>query len=147
MNTADIRFALVGLGVVAVISQALLIREAMTTLGGSELAWGCILFLWLIGASIGARLGSSLPGWRPLIAKLSIPTIAFTTVFGVTIIRAAPAISGAHPGELAPPGPILLVWLFALLPPSISVGLGFSSLGTLCGKAATAYGVERLETT
>ncbi len=144
MNTADIRFGLVGLGSVAVMSQALLIREAMTTLGGSELAWGCILFLWLIGAATGARVGSSLPGWRPSIAKLSIPAIAFSTVFGVAMLRAAPAISGAHPGELAPPGPILLLWLVALLPPSMSVGLGFSGLGTLCGKAATAYGLECL---
>lgn len=144
MNTADIRFGLVGLGVVAAMSQALLIREAMTTLGGSELAWGCILFLWLIGAALGAQVGSSLPQCRLLITNLSIPAIAFTTVIGVAMLRAAPALSGAHAGELAPPGPILLVWLFALLPPSMSVGLGFSAIGTLCGKAATAYGLECL---
>jgi len=147
MNTADIRFGLVGLGGVAVMSQALLIREAMTTLGGSEIAWGCLLFLWLIGAALGARIGLSLPRSRPLITKLSTPAIAISAVFGVALLRAAPAISGAHPGELAPAGPILLVWFVALLPPSMSVGLGFSSLGTLCGKAATAYGLECLGAT
>ncbi|MEN8163692.1 MAG: hypothetical protein ABFS37_06160, partial [Acidobacteriota bacterium] len=89
-------------------------------------------------------VGATLPGCRSLIAKLSIPAIAFTTVLGAAMLRAAPAISGAHPGELAPPGPILLVWLLALLPPSMSVGLGFSGLGTLCGKASTAYGLECL---
>ena len=128
-------------------SQALLIREAMTTLGGSEIAWGCLLFLWLIGAAIGARIGSSLQQSNALVARLSTSAIAVSAIFGVAILRAAPAISGAQPGELAAPGPTLLLWLVALLPPSISVGLAFSSLGTLFGKAATAYGLECLGAT
>ncbi|MCK5379020.1 MAG: hypothetical protein KAJ78_06430 [Acidobacteria bacterium] len=147
MNTTDIRLGLVALGAVAVISQALLIREAMTTLGGSEIAWGCLLFLWLIGAALGARIGSRLQQSNALIARLSTPAIAISAIFGVVMLRAAPAISGAHPGELAPAGPTLLVWLIALLPPSMSVGLGFSALGTLSGKAAAAYGLECLGAT
>lgn len=144
MTTTEIRLGLVGLGAIAVVSQALLIREAMTTLAGSEIAWGSLLCLWLIGAAIGAKIGSGRDRLHLPIARLSLPAIAFSAVFGVAVLRAAPTLSGIHPGEITRPGTVLLVWLVALVPPSIAVGLGFSALGALSGEAAAAYGFECL---
>lgn len=144
VTTTEIRLSLVGLGAVAVVSQALLIREAMTTLAGSEIAWGSLLCLWLVGAAIGAKIGSGRDRLHLPIARLSPPAIAFSAVFGVALLRAAPAISGIHPGEITRPGAVFLVWLVALVPPSVAVGLGFSALGALSGEAATAYGFEGL---
>lgn len=129
---------------VSVIAQALLIREAMTTLGGSEIAWGALLFLWLIGAAVGARLGSRSRKKRLWLARLGTPTIAISAVVGVAMLRAIPTVSGAGPGETALPGQVLLVWLIALMPPSISVGWTFSVAGALVGRAHTAYGLECL---
>ena len=48
------------LGFATVIAQALLLREAMAAMGGSELAWGTVMALWLAGVSVGARIGGQM---------------------------------------------------------------------------------------
>ena len=44
-----LRSALVLLGSATAVAQVVLLREAMAALTGSELAWGAILGLWLVG--------------------------------------------------------------------------------------------------
>ena len=43
------------LGFATATAQAVLLREAMAALGGSELAWGSVLAMWLLGMDVGAR--------------------------------------------------------------------------------------------
>lgn len=147
MNSSEIRRGLIGLGAIAVVAQALLIREAMTSLGGSEIAWSSLLFLWLSGAAVGARVGSTRHQRLLVHARLSPLLIAFTAVLGVVLLRAVPMLSGIHPGEVTPAGAVVSVWLVALIPPSMAVGFGFSLLGALSGRAAAAYGLECLGAT
>ena len=45
----------VGWGVQAIVIQSLLIREALVLMFGSELAWGLVLFAWLLGVAAGGR--------------------------------------------------------------------------------------------
>ena len=55
--SADPRLTVVLLGVATVVAQALLLREAMAAMGGSEIAWGVVMALWLAGMALGARIG------------------------------------------------------------------------------------------
>ncbi len=134
---------LVTLGFAAVLAQSVLIREAMASLGGSELAWGVVLFTWLAGMAAGAGLGVRLgsPGFG---AFLPVVSILFAAA-GVILLRAAPALVGSAGGETIGTVEAAWLWLVSVLPAATAGGLGFTLLAartTGSSGGATAYALE-----
>jgi spermidine synthase len=134
--------ALVLLGFAAGISQALLLREAMGAMGGSELAWGTVMALWLVGMAIGSRAGTT-AGRFDTASWLPLAVVALAGL-GVTLFRAAPALLGAAPGETITTWQAMGLWLAAVVPPAIAGGLAFPILADGLGsqRAGAGYGLE-----
>ncbi len=141
-STQDPRTGLVILGVVAGIGQALLLREAMAATGGSELAWGTVMALWLAGMAGGSRMGVRL-GWGSVVSALPFVTVLLVAV-GVVLLRAAPALLGAAPGETIASWHATWLWAAAVVPPACAGGLAFPIFSgrLISGGAGTAYGLE-----
>jgi len=72
--------SLLALGFATAVAQAVLLREAMTALGGSELSWGWVLTLWLTGMGLGSRLGVR---WGGIGAMKMAPVAATLLTAGV----------------------------------------------------------------
>jgi predicted membrane-bound spermidine synthase len=135
--------SLVALGFATAVAQAVLLREGMAALGGSELAWGAVLALWLggmgIGAWAGTRHGSS------SFAALGPALVPLCTAAGVVLVRAAPALTGAVTGEAATTWRGLWVWAAAVVVPAVVGGWSFpAAAATLAVRsgAALAYALE-----
>ncbi|GAF76333.1 unnamed protein product, partial [marine sediment metagenome] len=62
------------LGIQAIVTQSLLLREALVLMFGSELAWGMVLFAWLAGVAVGGAIGGRLE------TKLKRPELGLVTV-------------------------------------------------------------------
>ncbi len=135
---------LLQLGFAAAVAQAVLLREAMAALGGSELAWGVVLSLWLVGMGIGARIGVG-TGSTGLARWLPVAVLAVTAV-GVVLFRAAPALVGATVGESMTTWHTIWVWSTAVLPAAFLGGLAFPALAAepAAGGAAGAYAWEAI---
>jgi len=138
----DPRTTVVLLGVATVVAQALLLREAMAAMGGSEIAWGVVMALWLAGMGLGARIGVSVGSPR-LSDLLPLAVIALTGC-GVVTLRAAPAILGATSGESLTTATAVWMWAAAVLPAAFAGGLGFPILAHRFGDngAGRAYALE-----
>jgi spermidine synthase len=131
-----------------VVTQSLLLREALVLMFGSELAWGIVLFAWLLGVAVGAALGGRLTARtsRPeLILVIALLTLSLITCADLWIFRGirswlSPAAAGEpwigrmlggipawlrlEPGELIPlPVMALLAVVFI---PLTSALVGFS---------------------
>ncbi len=136
---------LVALGFAAAVAQAVLMREAMVVLAGSELAWGAVLATWLAGMALGARWGVRHGG--RLLADAAPFLLPVAALAGVIVLDAAPRLAGTAPGE-----PVLVLaaawlWPAAIFPAALLGGLGFPLLaGRLPGHepAGTAYALEGL---
>ena len=130
------------LGFAATIAQALLLREAMAAMGGSEMAWGTVMALWLIGMGIGARVGVRVGSAR-LARLLPVLVIALAGA-GVILFRAAPALVGATAGESVTTVSAAWLWVVAVLPAAIAGGLAFPILaGEIGGRGGgRAYALE-----
>jgi len=115
-------------GAQAIVAQSLLLREALVLMFGSELAWGIVLFAWLLGVALGAILGG-------LAAKrIRYPEVALAIVLlllGVAacveiwVFRGARAWLGVGPGELLPLPQTVLAAVLCVSPVSTLVGLAF----------------------
>jgi len=138
----DPRIALIVLGIVTGIGQALLLREAMAAIGGSELAWGTVMSLWLVGMAIGSRLGVRLGG-SPL-GRTLVPITLLLTGIGVALFRAAPALTNAASGETVTTLRAAWLWAAAVVPPALAGGLAFPILAGRLGQggAGRGYGLE-----
>ena len=77
------------LGVATVVAQALLLREAMAAMGGSEMAWGTVMALWLLGVGLGSRIGAAIGSAR--LARVLPAVVLAAAAWGVVLFRAAPA--------------------------------------------------------
>ncbi len=134
---------LLALGFSTAVAQAVLLREGMAMLGGSELAWGAVLGLWLLGMGAGARLGVSLgAAWVGKAGPLLVLAAAGT---GAVLLRAAPALVGAVPGEVGFGWRGVWLWGLAVLPAAVAGGWCFPVLAGLVrspGAAAEAYALE-----
>lgn len=132
------------LGFAAVVAQALLLREAMAAMGGSELAWGAVMALWLVGMGAGARAGVRW-GERAASPVLPLAVLALSGL-GVVLFRAAPTLIGAAPGEAITTWRSLWLWALAVVPPAAVGGLAFPLLADRLGGrgAGRAYGLEAL---
>jgi len=137
------RRVLVVLGLASVLAQSILIREAMASLGGSELAWGVVLFTWLAGMAAGAafavRYGS--PEWAGILPA----AVLLLAGAGMVLLRAAPALVSSAGGEGI--GTIQAGWLWpiSVLPAAMVGGMGFTLLAARlspAGGGATAYALE-----
>lgn len=138
------RRTLVLLGFSTAVAQAVLLREAMAALGGSELAWGAVLALWLTGMGLGARAGVRWGGHAS--ARVSPAAVLLLAGGGVVVLRAAPAMLGTVGGETLTTGQALVVWVMAALPAGLAGGLGFPPLAAQLGSsgAGDAYAREAL---
>ncbi len=140
--TADPRLNVFLVGFATVVAQALLVREAMAAMGGSEVAWGVVMFVWLIsmaaGARLGVRLGSArLATWLPSL-------VLILAGLGVVALRAAPAVIGASPGETVTTASAIWLWILAIAPAAGAGGLAFPVLAQSIGIAGggRAYAFE-----
>jgi len=135
--------SLVTLGFTTSVAQAVLLREGMTALGGSELAWGAVLALWLWGMGIGAWVGTR--GGGRGFAALAPGLVPVLVAAGVVLMRAAPALTGTVTGEAATTWRGLWLWAAAVIVPAAVGGWSFPvAAATLSGAggAATAYALE-----
>ena len=141
-RTADPRATVFLLGFATVIAQALLLREAMAAMGGSEMAWGTVMALWLAGVSIGARVGVRW-GSAALARRLPVVVIALAGL-GVIVFRAAPALVGASAGEALTTASAAWLWVLAVLPAAFAGGLAFPVLAHVIGGVGggKAYALE-----
>jgi len=130
------------LGVATVVAQALLLRESMAAMGGSEIAWGVVMALWLAGMGVGARIGISV-GSPKLSGHLPALVIGFAGC-GVVALRAAPALLGATSGESLTTASASWLWAIAVLPAAFAGGLGFPILAQRLGNngGGRAYALE-----
>ncbi|NOZ79944.1 MAG: hypothetical protein GXP48_12360 [Acidobacteria bacterium] len=136
------RVSLISLGFAATVSQAVLLREGMAALGGSELSWTVVMTLWLVSMAVGARLGAhsrvgSLGEAAPFLV------VAFA-MGGAVLLRAAPALAGAAPGEAAAGWAVPWVWLAAVVPAAVLGGWAFPVLasGLTHAGPARSYAME-----
>ena len=90
------RTSLLASGFATAVAQAVLLREAMTALAGSELAWGVVLGLWLAGMAAGSRIAV---GRGPRSAALLPAVVLLLTAVGVTLLRISPALARVASGE------------------------------------------------
>ncbi len=132
--------ALVVLGFAAAVAQAVLLREAMAAVGGSELAWGCVLTLWLAGMGAGARLGvralpASAAAWLPVL-MLTLAAV------GVVLLRAAPSLAGTAAGEPLTTLGGAWVWVVAVLPAAVAGGLAFPALAGDLGDHSEQFAAQ-----
>ena len=130
------------LGVATVVAQALLLREAMAAMGGSEIAWGVVMALWLAGMGVGARVGVSV-GSPKVSGYLPALVIALAGC-GVVILRAAPALLGAASGESLTAASAAWLWATAVLPAGFAGGFGFPIIAHRLGHdgGGRAYALE-----
>jgi spermidine synthase len=138
----DPRLALIVLGIATGISQALLLREAMAAMGGSELAWGTVMSLWLLGMAVGSRIGVRAGGGA--LGRALAPATLLLTGIGVLLFRAAPALTGVAGGETVTSWQAVWLWAAAVVPPALVGGLAFPILAGRLGSAGAGrgYGLE-----
>jgi spermidine synthase len=118
----------VGWGIQAIVTQSLLLREALVLMYGSEFAWGVVLFAWLSGVAVGAVVG----GWwaeRSSRAALWLVGVLFglsvAAAVDLWVFRGARAWFGVEPGELLPLPTTLLAAMLFVSPVGALVGAAF----------------------
>ena len=124
------------------VAQALLLREAMAAMGGSEIAWGVVMALWLAGMGLGARVGVTVGS--PRLAEILPLAVIALTGCGVVALRGAPSILGAASGEALTTASAVWLWAVVILPAAFAGGLGFPILAHGLGKngGGRAYALE-----
>lgn len=115
-------------GIQAIVTQSLLLREALVLMFGSEFAWGVVLFAWLLGVAIGGVLG----GWlesrigRPDLWLVSVlATLSASSCGELWIFRGARGWLDVGPGEFLPLVTTALAAVAFLAPVGALVGLAF----------------------
>ena len=114
----------------------------MAAMGGSEMAWGTVMALWLAGMSIGARIGVR---WgSPALARRLPVVVIVLAGYGVIVFRAAPALIGASAGEAITTASAAWLWVLAVLPAALAGGLAFPVLAHEVGGVGggRAYALE-----
>jgi len=115
-------------GVQAIVSQSLLVREALVLMYGSEFAWSVVLFAWLLGVGVGAAVGGLLADRlrRPALGlALVLLALGAATVADLWAFRGARAWLGIEPGELMPLPVTAAAAVLLVSPASLFVGMAF----------------------
>ncbi len=115
-------------GTQAIVTQSLLLREALVLMFGSEFAWGIVLFAWLLGVALGAVVG----GWvaerieRHDAALVSaLMALSLAACVELWVFRGARSWLGVEPGELLPLATTVLAAMLFVSPVSALVGMAF----------------------
>jgi spermidine synthase len=140
----DPRVTVFLLGISTVVAQALLLREAMAAMGGSEMAWGSVMALWLLAMSLGSRIGSG--SGSSLLARGLPIVVLVAAAIGVVLFWAAPAVTGSAAGESMTTTSAVWLWIIAVAPSAVAGGIAFPILaGALgAGGGGRAYTLEAL---
>ncbi len=118
-------------GAQAIVTQSLLLREALVLMFGSEFAWGVVLFAWLLGVAVGAALGGWLAERAAVRRRPEVGLVAVLLALSVAacvelwIFRGARAWLGIEPGELLPLPKTALAAILFVSPASALVGMAF----------------------
>lgn len=118
------------------VAQAVLLREGMSLAGGSEVAWGVVLAIWLAGMAVGAWVGVRLGS--PAAGGWGAPAMLLVAAGAVVLLRSAPRLAGAAPGEVLVTWRAALVWLAAVLPVATVGGWSFPTLTAALGGRGAA---------
>jgi spermidine synthase len=115
-------------GLQAIVTQSLLVREALVLMFGSEFAWGVVLFAWLLGVAIGGAIG----GWasertrRPDLAlAVVLMLLSAAACAELWIFRGARAWLGVGVGELMPLSKTAVAAVLFITPASALIGIAF----------------------
>ncbi len=128
LRRLDLSGLVFALGFQAIVTQSLLVREALVLMFGSELAWGAVLFAWLFGVALGGAAG----GWLEsrieraetgLVAVIA--TLSMATCLELWLFRGARAWLGIGTGELLPLPTTLWVAVALVTPVGVLVGMAF----------------------
>jgi len=115
-------------GIQAIVTQSLLLREAMVLMFGNEFAWGVVLFAWLFGVACGGLLGPSL-GARLASVDLALAAVLLVlsgaACVELWVFRGARGWLGVEPGELLPLPTTALAAMVFISPVGALVGLAF----------------------
>ena len=117
------------LGAAAVTYQSVLLREFMVLAFGNELAWGLMLFAWLVGVGLGAAVaGRFTPKASRSVLRMFIYAVTALTLIsssGPAAARVVRSIFELTPGQYVPL--LHMVWLALMIamPTAIFVGLCF----------------------
>ncbi|MFH0980268.1 MAG: hypothetical protein V2A79_01850 [Planctomycetota bacterium] len=125
------RLALGGLilawGAQAIVTQSLLIREALVLMFGSEFAWGVVLSAWLFGVSLGALVGGRLArsGREDIRLVAVLLVLSLAACVELWVFRGARAWLGVAPGELLPLSKTAVAAMLFVSPVGALVGMAF----------------------
>jgi spermidine synthase len=120
-----------GWGIQAIVTQSLLLREALVLMFGSELAWGVVLSTWLLGVAVGAWLGGRAAGSILRGPRAEVGLIIVLLVLGVAgclelwAFRGARSWLGVGPGEFLPLPRTALAAMLFVSPVGALVGMAF----------------------
>jgi len=123
-------FALVVIawGVQAIVGQSLLVREALVLMFGSELAWGVVLFAWLLGVAVGGIVGGIVAERVRAIGPVlsaALTVLSLAVCVDLYLFRGARGWLEVGPGELVSlSGSVLSAVLF-ISPTGALVGFAF----------------------
>jgi len=135
-------------GIQAIVTQSLLLREALVLMSGSEFAWGVVLFAWLLGVAIGAAAGGRAAGRLArgdFALVLVLLLLTAVTCADLWVFRGARAWLGVQPGELLPLATAALSAMLFVSPAGALVGLAFPLACRIvesdCGLRTADYGL------
>ncbi len=128
-------------GVQAIVTQSLLVREALVLMFGSEFAWGVVLFAWLFGVSFGALLGgrAARRGRADLRLVVVLLMLSGAACIELWIFRGARAWLRVAPGELLPLAKTAAAALLFVAPAGMFVGMAFPLACRLGDADETGY--------
>ena len=139
---------MVAWGVQAIVTQSILLREALVLMFGSELAWGIVLFAWLLGVAIGGAAGGLVaprlrrPDMGLVIVLLLLSAAACVELW---VFRGARAWLGVERGELLPLREMALAAMLLVTPAGALVGASFPL--ACCAKAGNGANEYRSDET
>ena len=116
------------LGIQAIVSQSLLIREALVLMFGSEIAWSVVLTAWLLGVALGGVLSGRWEPkreWLDLALVGTLIALSATVTIDIWVFRGARGWLGVQPGELLPLSTTIWSAVLFVMPVSLWVGVAF----------------------
>jgi spermidine synthase len=135
-------------GMQAIVTQSLLLREAMVLMYGSEFAWGVVLSAWLLGIAAGAAVGGRLAGAlarRGGVAGVLtgvLLALSVAAALELWIFRGARGWLGVGPGELLPLMRTIVAALLFVSPVSALVGMAFPLACAVVPKWAAMHSAD-----
>ncbi len=138
--------ALFAVGLVSLLGQVVLLREALVAAYGAELAALVGLGLWLVGTALGAGAGARLRSPSMRGARRLVLALGFAIPLLALFLRLSRPLLGGVPGAFLPAVLQGGLAAAAFLPPGLLSGLVFQRCAALAsregGTFSKAYAVE-----